>query len=140
MQSSTSDLRAVKITADVGGAEWGYVVVGKRGGAAPYVGYIHVERDARRCGLGTQLYAKAAATACKTFKSGLQSDEERSAAADGFWQKQVRKGRAACVAPSTRPLPHGDSPAYGRNNCEAYAFSCPAPKDLSRRGRRKRRR
>lgn len=57
------------------------------------VGMIEVEH--KREGIGTRLYEEAAYYACEQFGKPLASlDWQRSAAADGFWKKQIAKGRA----------------------------------------------
>jgi hypothetical protein len=62
---------------------------------------------APRCGLGTKLYEAAARHLCKRGLR-LASGEIRSYAADGFWQKQTRKGRAECLKPHTRGIYYED--------------------------------
>ncbi len=57
----------------------------------------------------------------------LQSDRRRSKSAQGFWQKQVNRGRAVCTGPSKYP---GDEPTdqsiLGRGGCERYKLTgCP---------------
>lgn len=58
---------------------------------------IRVDEKWRREGIGTKLYEAAAKEACRKFKRPLASDRSRSSMADGFWEKQVRKGRAVCA-------------------------------------------
>jgi hypothetical protein len=77
------------------------------GGYIPLVSWSHTELGHRRCGLGTKLYERAAQAACKLFQEPLHSDLTRSGMSDGFWQKQVKKGRAICVL-------KGDPPASYR--------------------------
>lgn len=122
----------------------GMVNVRQDNGGAPRVTYIGVSEQYQRCGVGTQLYERAAQLACKTFKKPLRSDVERSAMADGFWQKQVRKGRAVCLdTVSAREDDGYDAiPAHGRSGCYQYALlKCPAPPSLagvrSRNGRKR---
>lgn len=52
--------------------------------------------DLLGCGIGTQMYEAAWEVACGMRKR-LASDRARSDAAEGFWAKQKRKGRARCV-------------------------------------------
>lgn len=69
-------------------------------------------------GLGTELYHAAAVEACRRGVT-LQSDMDRSDAAEGFWKKQIRKGRAVRrVAYLTE-----EKVTY-------YRLSCPAPDTL----------
>ena len=63
------------------------------------VQYIHVEDEFQRCGVGTRLYEKALAIACDYGKR-LASDDSRTRFSEGFWAKQVKKGRAQCVSKS----------------------------------------
>jgi len=57
--------------------------------------WSHVNTQ-ERCGLGTRLYEKMLRVACKQgFRLG--SDTTRSKQSEGFWKKQVSRGRAACV-------------------------------------------
>lgn len=107
------------------------------------VGTAHVLQQYRRCGLGTRLYEAAAAWAC-TAGHPLRSDASRSAMSEGFWAKQVQKGRAVCAVPAIA-WEH-DAPPFrtiaGRGNCEYYRLTapCPAPAlDGPRRQRRRRR-
>lgn len=152
-----SPLRAVRIQAfstapGQDNNEMGSVFI-KRGEGPKhvFVSSIAVLQSLERCGIGTALYQEAAKVACNTFRAPLHSDRERSLKAEGFWQKQVRKGRAACTGPaktpSGDPLPAdyvraatGDGPIRGRNGCNDYKLTCPAPKDLSGLKKKKRRR
>ncbi len=150
-------LRAVRIEAystapgrDNDGAVGAVVVDRHRWLKRSYVSGITVLQSLQHCGIGTALYQEAAKTACGTFRLPLHSDRERSPEADGFWQKQLRKGRATCIAPLENPnadyhdkhlVEHGGkpdgSPREGRSGCEAYKLTCPAPQDLSRRSTRR---
>lgn len=49
------------------------------------------------CGIGTQMYEAAWEVACGQQRR-LASDRSRSDAAEGFWSKQKKKGRARCVS------------------------------------------
>lgn len=105
----------------------------------PTIGYIEVDDVYQRRGLATKLYEAAAKEACRWLKSPLYSDYERSAAAQAFWEKQVRKGRATCERPWGTRAAVG--PAYdsiiGRGGCWRYKLTCPAPASLARAGRKR---
>lgn len=73
----------------------------------------------RRRGYGTEMYAAAAKIACVDFKLPLASDTTRSASADAFWRKQLRKKRA------TATYSGGKRPAE-------FVLTCPAPISLGR--------
>jgi GNAT superfamily N-acetyltransferase len=100
-----------------------------------FVSHILVDEAFHRCGVGTRLYERAAQIACKDFKLPLSSDSERSGYAQGFWEKQVRKGRATCVkaVPERRSNCASDA-LVGRGGCERYKLTCPAPKSLAQAG------
>lgn len=96
------------------------------------VGFIDVHPSMQRCGVATKLYERAASIACKEGGSPLRSDTERTAYSQGFWDKQVRKGRATCVEQTPQTYPAGDSESVeGRGNCLYYKLKCPAPKSLA---------
>ena len=57
---------------------------------------VNVMPSYQRCGVGTQLYTRAAELA-RELKMPLYSDTARTAASQGFWEKQERKGRAKCA-------------------------------------------
>lgn len=117
-------------------------------GTSYYVSTISVASGfPLRCGVGTRLYERALAFACKE-KKPLLSDDLRTAASDGFWQKQVAKGRAQCIKPafvgdeaSMRRLMKVPSTtaAYGRSGCVQYRFNGCGYADLNGRRRRLRR-
>jgi len=71
------------------------VRVSRDGRDAYTVNHIEVDPKYRRARLGTKLYEKLVATACKE-KLSLQSDYMRSHFAEAFWRKQEAKGRATC--------------------------------------------
>lgn len=98
-----------------------------------YVSHVLVDEAFHRCGVGTQLYERAAKIACKDFKHPLHSDVERTGYAQAFWEKQIRKGRAVCIAraPARNPIEMHE-PVVGRGGCERYKLTCPAPKSLAR--------
>jgi len=110
----------------------GHVIVVKADGV-PYVSDIRVSPQMQRCGLGTKLYEQAAQYTCEAFKKPLHSDVERSAMSDGFWKKQVKKGRAVCTVQAQEPASSTPDwiPVEGRSGCARYRLSCPAPIDLS---------
>jgi hypothetical protein len=91
------------------------------------VSWITVNENARRSGVATRLYEAAARFSCEVWGRPLGSDYRGSRApgAEGFWQKQYRKGRADLVGSK-------DSPA------NQFVLRCPAPLDLSGMRRRKR--
>jgi GNAT superfamily N-acetyltransferase len=111
----------------------GHIIVVKENDV-PYVSDIRVLPQLQRCGLGTKLYEQAAQFACKAFKKPLHSSIERSAMSDRFWQKQVAKGRAVCVARTHEPPAEQPDwvPVPGRSGCVRYRLTCPAPTDLSK--------
>lgn len=133
-----SGIRGAAIDAIVDGESVGRAIV-VYGEGVPYVSDIRVADELKRCGVGTKLYEQAAQFACKTFKEPLHSDFERSAMSNRFWQKQVAKGRATCVSKTHDTST--ETPDWlattGRGGCVRYRLSCPAPKDLSRRRRRR---
>lgn len=98
----------------------------------PYTSHIEVTWEMQRCGIGTKLYGEAAKIACKEFGEPLHSDIERSVQAEGFWQKQVTKGRAVCTKEILASAGDWEGPIVGRNGCETYKLSCPAPRSLGR--------
>lgn len=99
----------------------------------PYTSHVEVTKELQRCGIGTKLYKEAAKIACKEFGEPLHSDIERSAQAEGFWQKQVAKGRAVCTKPILASAGDWEGPIVGRNGCETYKLTCPAPTSLGRK-------
>jgi len=129
------------------GRHAGRITLIRRESGPPYVSHVAVDNELRRCGLA--IYERAAAMSCREFdNTPLHSDTERSVKSDGFWQKQVRKGRAKCVrtveeygkeAWRTRPIVDDGGPVEGRSGCERYKLTCPAPTDLSRPPHRRRR-
>lgn len=93
------------------------------------VTWITVNERSRRSGIATRLYEAAARFSCEEWGRPLGSDYRGSRApgAEGFWQKQYRKGRAERIGSE-------DSPA------NQFVLSCPAPDDLSGLRRHRRRR
>lgn len=96
------------------------------------------------CGIGTKLYEYMQDLACK-HRLRLASDTERTRFSEGFWTKQVRKGRAQC-----RPMKHRSRGATRLNDdmkdsggywdCYQYEMKNVCPTDRSLAGRRKKRR
>jgi hypothetical protein len=109
---------------------WSYG--GPDDGWAPRVTHVLVSASQQRCGVGTKLYEEAAKLACKEFKVPLQSDAERSGAADAFWQKQIKKGRARCLQKTEKRYADDLTPVIGRSGCYRYVLTCPVPATLSR--------
>lgn len=92
---------------------------------------VKVDKNHRRGGIGTQLYERAARISCSLLHKPLQSDTTRTAYAQAFWEKQVKKQRAACVQRCTTQKCSRDSRAIvGRGGCLRYRLTCPAPKTL----------
>jgi GNAT superfamily N-acetyltransferase len=96
---------------------------------------IAVNLEERRHKIGTRLYERAAKLVCERHAVPLASDTYRSAYSDGFWQKQVRKGRATCLGklPYKTKFAKGDAAnsEYGRSGCKRYILTCPAPPSLA---------
>lgn len=86
---------------------------------------IEVRRDENRGKrVGTRIYEEAARVACSRGKP-LVSDIIRSAFAEAFWRKQVRRGRAKCA---TKRIPGERLPGG-----EVYhPFDIPNPESLPR--------
>jgi GNAT superfamily N-acetyltransferase len=85
------------VTASVGKKEAGQLLTVK----VPYrplfmVRHIEVRENLRRAGIGTALY-EAAAVEAERRGGRLASLERFSAESEGFWQKQIRKGRAVTI-------------------------------------------
>jgi GNAT superfamily N-acetyltransferase len=80
-----------------------------------------VDTNRHRQGIGTKLYERAARESCKRFGLPLASDVDRTYMAQGFWDKQERKGRARkeVLGPT-----------------DYFVLSCPAPKSLKGAQRR----
>lgn len=144
--AATSPLKDVEITtaahswpsvhvvqAHLHGREVGYMeleeVEGPRDQRLLKVAFVEVKK--KSIGIGTKLYEKAAAFACAR-KRPLASDDARTSAAQGFWLKQARKGRATCLRGSGRAT--ALTKGYGEKGlwaCGQYALSCPAPRSLA---------
>ena len=89
---------------------------------------VNVLAGHRRKGIATKLYAHAAKAACAGRGAPLASDERvGEGGSEGFWQKQLKKGRATVLCKTCGP---GKQPVY--------TLDCPAPASL--RGARKRKR
>ena len=132
---NSTDIRSATIEALVNGKQVGKAGVVKDRSKPPYVWNIWVDPKTQRCGIGTKLYEQAASYACKALREPLHSDRLRTAMSDGFWAKQVAKGRASCATRTTKPSGKLDpkQPIIGRSGCERFRLTCPAPVDLSRR-------
>ncbi len=122
------------------GREIGYMEIEEIDGPLdqPLMKVAFVEVQKKGLGIGTKLYEKAAAFACAR-KRPLASDEARTAAAQGFWLKQARKGRAACLRGSGRAA--ALTPRFAEKGlwaCGQYVLSCPAPRSLAALRRRAR--
>jgi GNAT superfamily N-acetyltransferase len=99
---------------------------------------VEVEPPYRRCGVGTRLYEVAAKLACSRGET-LSSDVNRSVDSQGFWAKQVKKGRAKCVRPAEVRTREDGQYAFGRDGCMFYALKrCPATTLAGAQPRRKR--
>lgn len=93
-----------------------------------WVSSINVLSQLRRCGIGTQLWTKLAQWTC-TQKKSLISDRLRSAGAEMFWRKQVRKKRAVCVKGKGGsrffPFPEESWNKPQTWPCEYFKLNCP---------------
>jgi len=122
------------------GREIGYMEIEEVDGPLdqPLMKVAFIEVKKKGLGIGTKLYEKAAAFACAQRRP-LASDEARTAAAQGFWLKQARKGRATCLRGSGRAtaLTRGYA-EKGLWACGQYVLSCPAPRSLAALRRRTR--
>ena len=126
----------IALTAYAPGRQRGYVEQWRGEGPLKFVVVTMVEVGERRKGYGTKLYEKAARLACKHFGVPLVSDTtgDRSTMAEGFWQKQLRKGRARKL----HFIPDDPSGASPRRRVHTrYALRCPAPASLAGVHRRK---
>ena len=112
-----------------GGEEVGHLKLYAYNGQ-PYVKFVRTD-SARREGIATKLYMKAAVSACRDYGQPLESDVERSLYSHQFWVKQVTKGRAHCVQ-EVRPR-HPANPAAmanGRGGCLRYRMNDCEIRDL----------
>lgn len=112
-------------------------------GDAPVMAVTYAKVLSPRCGIGTKLYERALKLACK-HDIPLASDFARTEASEGFWSKQVAKGRAVCSrtdisGEKLKHVPRGFD-TIGSWTCRRYVMreACPRSMDLS--GRRRRRR
>jgi hypothetical protein len=134
---SWPDVHVVRATA--GGREVGYMEIervdGPHGRGLMKVAFIEVKK--KGLGIGTKIYEKGAAFAC-SLGFPLASDETRTAAAQGFWRKQARKGRATCLRGSGRATALSTRwQEAGSWSCGQYVLTCPAPKSLAAVPRRR---
>ena len=134
---------------DVSDAGVMYVNVSE-GGTGPFkrptiarVKWVEVEEEFRKQHIGTKLYEAAAKHACTRLKVPLRSDDLRSAYSQGFWDKQMRKGRADCLEScEANDGCRRSNYVVGRGGCLVYTLRCPAPRSLAgatsrTRGRRR---
>jgi len=89
------------------------------------VAQIYVSGEWRR-GIATQLWEQSAAYAWQRRRYALASDVRLNSQARGFWEKQVRLGRARCVE-VWEPDNEEDEPAGG---CRQYILQTPPPLSL----------
>lgn len=93
---------------------------------------VGIHREYRGRGIGTKLYETAARAACRRFGRPLASAGDRTHRSEGFWKKQLAKGRATktVVLKPTKKRPAGRKQVV-------YMLTCPAPASLKgvRRGR-----
>lgn len=138
---------AVIALARVDGNEVGRVSAGLGFGQQPFsVGFSAVDRSMQRCGIATKLYEMVAQGACDLGYK-LSSDTYRSKSSQGFWTKQVKKGRARCVSTADAALveqqakdfPRDEDTRYGRGDCDRYELvGCPVGSLAGRRRGRRR--
>lgn len=139
---------AVMVIARDGDREVGRIAAGLEFGRPPFsTAHVVVKPDVQRCGVGTRLYEIAAQGACDMGYK-LASDSYRSSMSQGFWAKQMKKGRARCISTADpviteqqeREFPTDAEARYGRGGCDRYELvACPVG-SLAGRHRRKRRR
>lgn len=139
LKSFTAGTQRIRVTATTsGGRVAGDVTISNF--QRPHVVTIRVDDRLKRCGIGTRLYEAAAQAACRAYGSPLESDTMRSGYAQAFWQKQVERGRASCVAKAPEP-PAGtpfDEPIEGRGGCDFYRLRSCAVTELRAPSRRRR--
>jgi len=87
---------------------------------------VFIRASARRRGLGTKLYERAARAACESGAPLASTERVGEGMSDAFWEKQLRKGRASVLCKRC-----------GTGGQPVYVLSCPAPSSL--RGARKKR-
>ena len=93
---------------------------------------VAIHREHRGRGLGTKLYEAASRTACRRFNRPLASAGDRTHRSEGFWKKQLAKGRATKIVIQKPTKKH----PKGRRQV-VYLLTCPPPASLKgvRRGR-----
>lgn len=93
---------------------------------------VGIHREYRGRGIGTKLYETASRAACRRFGLPLASAGDRTHRSEGFWKKQLTKGRATktVVLKPTKKNPKGRRQVV-------YMLTCPPPASLKgvRRGR-----
>ena len=129
----------------VGGAELSIF----RGKAIVKVIEINADDTPRRCGVGTRVYQQLYALACK-HGAALSSDIVRSDHSEGFWRKQVAKGRASCattfdgrgaerISASDFTIVRNRDGSRARWKCGYYEMKKPCPGRYDLRGVKRRR-
>ncbi|HRY28484.1 MAG TPA: single-stranded-DNA-specific exonuclease RecJ [Elusimicrobiota bacterium] len=96
---------------------WGIVrnnLTGNR--EEPHVGYTHTEENLREEGLGIRRIRSMNAISQKLYALPLASDTTRTSAAEGVWEKLVRRGEARVLDAGTHKKRY------------VYSVSLPAPK------------
>jgi hypothetical protein len=81
-------------------------------------------------GIGTKMYEAASRYACRQ-KAPLASGKLRTRFSQGFWTKQLVKGRSSCVVKRGGVRLTDDFAFKGRWSCGQFALPCPAPKSLA---------
>ena len=102
------------------------------------VRWSYTNSNFRRCGYGTKLYEKMRDVACD-YGVPLASDRIRSEFSDGFWRKQLRKGRAKCASP-VYPDQLEDEGIPEDSPCGTFVMKQACPRDRSLAGSKRTRR
>jgi hypothetical protein len=103
-----------------------------KGRGSRYMKVAFAETKKTGLGVGTKMYEAAARAACRMGKP-LASDSSRTRFSQGFWLKQVEKGRAYCVPGSGKATKLTDDFDHrGTWPCGTYALACPAPRSLAK--------
>lgn len=97
------------------------------------VNMVTVDDRYQRCGVGTRLYEAALAAACEQGLR-LASDTQRTDGSEGFWQKQVAKGRAQCVSSAPADRLNERWGPEGTWSCGRFAMLETCPSSPSLRG------
>jgi len=88
----------------------------RKGKGSWVVDGVYVDEPYQRRRIGTALYEKAAAEACRRGAPLASVSRSKGARSHDFWAKQLRKGRA-------------------KKRGDTYTLSCPAPADLAGLGK-----